>query len=250
VELLVVVAIIAILAGILLPVFAKARLHSYKAVCASNQRQLVQANLMYAGDCGRYVPAAQDLWETNRLRWFGVRGPDGRFVPRDGPLVPYLRDGGALRRCLSFPPPAEGFSLGTGGYVYNYVAVGSDVWGLGFLPEAFHSSRREGGIARPSEVVMFADGAIDAGKAGVVEYGLLEPPPPILERMGSPYVMDPSIHFRHSGHAILGFVDGHVAARRMALSVDSSPVYGSANPRAHSIGWVGPVDGDSPYDPD
>jgi prepilin-type processing-associated H-X9-DG protein len=105
-----------------------------------------------------------------------------------------------------------------------------------------------GSIARPAEVAMFADGAIDNG-SGAVEYTFLEPSPAVLQRMGSPYSMDPSVHFRHNDSALVAFVDGHVSPRRMAISVTSSPVYPGANPALHGLGWFGPTDVQTPYDP-
>ena len=50
IELLVVIAIIAILAAILFPVFAQAKEAAKKTVDLSNQKQIVTALLMYAGD--------------------------------------------------------------------------------------------------------------------------------------------------------------------------------------------------------
>lgn len=248
IELLVVIAIIAILAAILFPVFSRARAEGHRAACISNQRQLVQANAMYASDTGRYAPAAQDYFEHDRLRWFGVRGRDGKFVPRAAPLVTYLKDGGLLRRCGAFETKL-GFDVGTGGYVYNAVGVGSLVWEMGYVAEAWHVSRREFGIARPAETAMFADGALDIG-VGLVEYGFLEPPPSVLRRLGSPYDLDPSLHFRHGTSCQVGFVDGHVAPRKMALSTERSGIYAGANPREHGLGWIGPTEDKTPYGPD
>ena len=50
IELLIVIAIIAILAAILFPVFAQAREKARATSCLSNERQLSQAMLMFAQD--------------------------------------------------------------------------------------------------------------------------------------------------------------------------------------------------------
>ena len=56
IELLVVIAIIAILASILFPVFSRAREKARQASCASNQKQLTLALLMYADDYDETLP--------------------------------------------------------------------------------------------------------------------------------------------------------------------------------------------------
>jgi len=54
IELMVVVAIIGILAGILFPVFASARERARQAQCISNQRQIAIGVITYAQDKGKY----------------------------------------------------------------------------------------------------------------------------------------------------------------------------------------------------
>jgi prepilin-type N-terminal cleavage/methylation domain-containing protein/prepilin-type processing-associated H-X9-DG protein len=249
IELLVVIAMIAIIAALLFPVLAQARERARSAGCVSNLRQLALANTLYAEDHdGYFAPAAPEYFTRDERRWFGTRNAEGRFEPRGGPLVPYLRDGGALRRCPSFAAEA-GFDAGTGGYVYNYLSVGARVWWEGYRAEAFDRSAREAEIRRPAETVMFADGALDAG-TGLVEYAFLEPPPSVAARIAGARALDPSVHFRHHGRANVAFVDGHVRALPRLLSTPASAIYPGAAPEAHGLGWFGPVAGKTPYDPE
>lgn len=251
IELLVVIAIIGILTAILLPVLSQAREQGRQSLCSQNLRQLAIANQLYAQDWnGYFVPAAPDFL-SDRRRWFGTRNREGRFEPKDGPLVPYMRDGGSLRRCPSFET-SVGFDRGTGGYVYNDVGVGSRLWFIGYTPglPAFDCGLAEWEIQKPAETAMFAEGALDIGN-GLAEYTFLIAPPDVLRRIrNSYYPLDPSVHFRHNGNANVVFVDGHLRPLKMAESVDQSGVYIGANPKASRIGWFAPARGDTFYDPE
>ena len=62
IELFVVIGIIAVLAGLLLPVLGSSRERAKLANCLSNVKQITMANLMYADDSGGYlVPYAYDM---------------------------------------------------------------------------------------------------------------------------------------------------------------------------------------------
>jgi prepilin-type processing-associated H-X9-DG protein len=65
----VVIAIIAILAAILFPVFAKARQRAQNATCQSNLRQLGQAALMYQDDNGYMIMPALLVPFTDFANW-------------------------------------------------------------------------------------------------------------------------------------------------------------------------------------
>jgi type II secretory pathway pseudopilin PulG len=70
-ELLTVVAIIAILAALLLPALAGAKSRALRAQCLSNQRQIGVALRVYAMDNADVMPLLQG--------WNGLSGQDGTY---------------------------------------------------------------------------------------------------------------------------------------------------------------------------
>lgn len=97
IELLTVIAIVAVLAAILLPVFATARHASKASVCASNLRQLSKATLLYTQDHEEYFPLAFYRVQRNE-------GPCIRTVW--GCLRPYLGDYRVVL-CPADPQPID-----------------------------------------------------------------------------------------------------------------------------------------------
>lgn len=84
IELLVVIAIIAILAAILFPVFAQAREKARQSACLSNMKQLITAEIMYAGDYDDVLP---------RLRGYNMplTAPKWAWGMQDY-LMPYVKN--------------------------------------------------------------------------------------------------------------------------------------------------------------
>lgn len=215
IELLVVIAIIGILAGMLMPTFAKAREMARRTTCLNNARQIAMAMLMYAEDHGGgYVPAQSP---DNLMRWHGRRSSwDEPFDPKQGPLWDYYGTE-RLRVCPSFDPELSpgAFEEGTGGYGYNaqYVGGSPRPWPEMCVPA------KEGQIADPGNTVMLTDTAFLDCEGRLFEYSFCEAP--YYELWHSP--ANPSTHFRHNGMATVVFCDAHARAMKMAYT--------------HSSGW-------------
>ena len=261
-ELLVVIAVIALLLGILMPVLSTAKSQAKAAICQSNLRQLILANTGYATENdGYYVPAASDLYDDGTggcHRWHGVRiNSDEPFDPLKGPLIAYLANG-KIKECperVRFRKGQswdESFEKGNGGYGYNMTYIGSLLWQgnivtIDDLRKAHKSATRITEVARPAETLMFADCAISKEEGVHIEYSFAEPP--FLLDEGQPKeswgYASPSIHFRHRGKANVAWVDGHIDVREMA-DYDGINVYGVKSADM-MLGWFEPMD-NTPFD--
>lgn len=253
-ELLIVVAIIAILLSILLPSVHGARRQARAAVCASNLRQLAIANSSYATEsAGRFCPGAAEIVTANLHRWHGTRtDTDEPFDSRYGPLVPYLSPTEGIRACPSFPQfvsrEAVSFERGAGGYGYNQAYLGRVMRKVplgSFQVVTDLTGVMAERVRRPTETVMFADTAFAAVSGGLIEYGFAEP------RLHPEYLvyqarMDPSLHFRHRGQVRVVWCDGHVDGRKLQFTW-SSGIY-PGRPAEHRVGWFGLDDDNGFFD--
>jgi len=77
IEMMVVLAIIAILASLLVPALGRARKVARLTACASNMRQIYVASSMFSGDNNKYV-----VWSTGVISWDDLlgKGYDGRNI--------------------------------------------------------------------------------------------------------------------------------------------------------------------------
>ncbi len=253
VELLVVVAILAALAGMLTPSLLKAGQITRKAVCQSHIRLLQIGNDLYQrANEGFYAPGAphfratpglDDYAKVNTIRWYGVRSDRSRpFSRQGGPLSPYLSRH-LVNGCPSFRDVQIGFEAGCGGYGYNNNFVGQHVAFrqgryVPATPDWHLRGNRVIHFPDPKGTVAFTDTAF-ATVNGVIEYSFCESPAWPL----SPHLpVTPSIHFRHMGRANVVWLDGHVSDEAMSFSDDSPRLRRRqvATSRDRGIGWFGP----------
>jgi prepilin-type processing-associated H-X9-DG protein len=240
-ELLVVVALLALFTSMLLPALAKAREAALIAPCQNNLRQVFAANEMYAQDYGHYVAAASDIWSANLQRWHGARRSLSEpFEPERGPLARFLGPSRRVRNCPAFPDPGKGFESGCGGYGYNDRGVGSQAYLYGYGAGGMQRGMKPANVQNPAATVMFCDAAYpqrSGGQTRLIEYSFAEAYRQLTEKppVSEAEIADPTIHFRHRGRAQVVWCDGHVTGETLTTQ--------KAGPFTRNrLGWFGGPD--------
>lgn len=242
IELMMVVAVIAILAAILVPVIGNARLSTQIAYSSTSLRQLVVANFAHAADNRGALAMATN--EENDKRWSAAQ-VNGEWDRSRGYLSPYLDKNEQAAYCPILAGLSNldnpSFELNTGGFGYNSAYLGGVEGKFTGRPSAkIHS------IRNPSRTLMFATSAY-ARAEGIQEYPFVEPP---FRDFGSVSSQRPSptLHFRARGRAIVAWADGHVS-----LEAPKERPHGhnphSGDSEAKALGWIGPDDNNGYWNP-
>lgn len=203
VELLVVIAVIAVLAALLVPALAKGKAQARRAACASSLRQLALASQMYwADNDDRLFPYRFESDETGTRYWFGwlARGNEGEraFAAERGALHSYLK-GAAVTTCPELDYRARSFKLKATGAAYGYG------YNLHLSSPLAPANPRLSRIKSPVSVVLFAD----AGQVNTFQ-APASPENPMLEEFYYVNATEATTHFRHAIRAGTAFMDGHV----------------------------------------
>jgi prepilin-type N-terminal cleavage/methylation domain-containing protein/prepilin-type processing-associated H-X9-DG protein len=179
VELLMVLAILAVLFAILLPVLLRAKAGARNATCVTHLGEICRAARMYADDNDRTIVPARTA-----VTAFGTKGITWCVI-----LQPYLRSDKILI-CAEdkSPQPAAQSTDVPHSYGINYNLAYNNLWG----PYPFVTSMSF--VQRTSDVILFFEilGSVQAMGSAYTSYGISR------------------VDARHNGRGNFAFLDGHV----------------------------------------
>ncbi len=229
VEMLVIVAIIALLTGLMLPMVGRSKQAARQSVCMSNLGQLGRAVDLFALDHQqRYFEYRQVITgEAEGTRWwFGFEPATGAATNRPldhggGVLGPYLAGIGERLQCDDFPYHSADhitkFARPAASYGYNWKLSGMRKLGATTeIPDQqIRPQTRARYRDRLSEVFLFADSIFFEPHAnpGAFFEGYY------IAWQANPAALSGYAHYRHMGQANVLFLDGHAAPRTLAGGV-------------------------------
>ncbi len=201
IELLIVIAIIAILAGMLLPALNAAREKARAIKCAGNLKQYGMAIAMYAHTYQDYLLIQNPV--NHKIGTIGYIYQWGGYIQTE--LMPKMREtdwkaGRSINSCPSrnknYGAALTGYEQEAISYAHNTLALGAQAQGAN--PDATHKMSR---LKQPAFYVGFCDSEVWCiGSSGVLAKG----------RWNGSKEYD-YVSFRHGNRSNAVFIDGHAA---------------------------------------
>jgi prepilin-type processing-associated H-X9-DG protein len=219
VELLVIVAILGLVAGLSVPAIGRAKAFSQQTACTANLRTLQQATMTYVSENDGLFPTA--IHPNNNFAitlacegYLGLSGA-GYWERLDSWVALSQRRAAFCLWCPSTEQsqPRPAFNMAT--YCMN-VNVGQDY--------RVQSPRKTTQVASPSKTALYMDGCFKDGsyQVWVGESGYMPAP------IHPPYLYKQSNNPARSANVV--FVDGHVEMRRIGdIPTDFTDVFWTPN---------------------
>ncbi|HCE43981.1 MAG TPA: hypothetical protein DET40_10570 [Lentisphaeria bacterium] len=256
VELLVVIGIIGILAGLLLPVFSNAKKTATATACINNVSQLGKANALYSTDYGYYLPSyAPDVGMAGIGKlWIGTRDASGVNL-KNGFITDHLNGNTKILSCPGWKKSnteTDDFVLKGTGYGYN-TCIGTWIYlkGSHYGSGGSLCGMKAGDVKLPTDTVAFSDTCNGQTTVTALEgFSFLYPYYNVAgtgdalkaTTFASVNSRGDNVHFRHNRSANVGWLDGHVSQEK------PTRVKASTLARQEFIGNFGQMD-NSLYDP-
>jgi len=208
VELIVVVAVTALLLAMLVPSLASVRAAGRSAACLSNLRQMAIAAQRYALEYKYFPPAIRfDLdGGVVNLAWDWVTTWDGRLLS-PGPLWSFTDDPGRVQQCPVYHGPTNFDGDPHTGYNYNTTYVGGEGPFMSWGWDDFRPGVRYGACRWTSRVAVFGDGGVVGGVANK----FMRAPMNEVEQTGLGVIYGGGQAFRHVRATNVAYLDLHVA---------------------------------------
>ena len=247
-ELLVVIAVVAILASLVLGNVARAKLAAHRVTCISHLKQWVTAALIYAHDNDDRLPREAGVdginsWETtgastNRDVWYNALAETAGISP----MTHYAETpssqqdfyaGGKIFHC-----PRARFSDAAATYPNFSLAMNSKLMrdfesapiGDPFVSIRFGEVCRVSTIKDPARTVLFADnGVLDEPKLCAAQQ----------DYTGQPKTSATQFPGRHNGSGNIAFAAGHVQTvrGRDVVEMEQGPHHGKAIHPPREVVW-------------
>ncbi len=267
IELLVVIAIIAILAAILFPVFAQAKAAAKKASNTSNLKQIGLATLLYAGDYDDTMTpylVAGDGPSTGlgsgTMWWHGRTIREGgafflNYYRSQGLLFPYMKNA-EIQDCPVGKDIRTPFSTWRDGQLVPAYGTNTSLWVQPRPATATTAAVSAVNLSQAEEhaqTISMADAVnactINGSSTSQTKSFFISPIVGYSASTGQYFdngsgsgfadCFSSRVHGRHSGQAVVLWLDGHVKSARPSFRTGGSPRQEAR--RAAGIGELAPV---------